>query len=632
MIIRLLRNLLIMSLVVLGTSLGFSYPASAATSGAGIPDAATLDFYDANGIYYYNPNDNCVDLANGSAGVVSGDDNAAKAWNYFVTANINGISDNPVAIAGVLGNFKAESEYNPYSHDSGSSYYGIYQTDSKSMIQKIENEAGNYWGKSGSDVPEDANDKAMKIELDYLVSNKPWSDKRWDNYVKAVRGVTDPGVAAELFMVTVERCVGSSHGNGAPLTSSEAKNQAKKQYGSGSQHINGLWQATDKRRTYAEDAYKKFATSAPSTSEDSSSQVTTTDGSNVTIIGDSLTVSITNKSNKDEVANTNLINGLDQAYVNAKIGRGWDAGIDIVKKLKKDNQLSKIVIFALGTNNTNGIKKSDLQKVYQAVGTDKQLFFVTNFSTKDSIQKNFEKTNTVMEAFASSHSNVSVIPYARTIGEDPNKYMEPDGIHLNSEGQKKYRELIIDAINNDSSSKGYDVCNSSAAQGNGNLSKTAIDLAWPYTEWQQDHSKIKKAKQSYKDALKKVLGNYGYMGEGLACNQFVATVVIYSGVDPNFEKGVTDNQSIYMSNHPNLYKLISDEGGAKSTDNIQPGDIFVNNSHIWIAAEDTDGTIKRVQASLGDETGLVKGTIQENLNYAKSFKQFRYIGRTGGND
>ncbi len=629
---NILKNLLTLFAVFGVSSIILSNSVFAATSGAGIPDASTLDFYDANGIYYYNPSDNCVDIANGSAGVVSGDSNAAKVWNYFVTANINGISDNPAAIAGVLGNLEAESGYNPYSHTGDSKYYGIYQTDAKGMIDKVEQDAGNYWGKTIDQVPEGANDKAIKIELDYLVANKNWGDKRWNNYIKAVKNVTNPEVAAELFMVTVERCVGSSHGNGRVLTSQEAKDQARRQYGSGSSHINGLWQATDKRRDFAKKAYEKYANSAPSSNGGESSEVTSTDGSNVTIIGDSLTVSITKKSDKQKVAGTDLIAKLDKAYINAEIGRSWSAGISTLKDLKKDNKLSKIVIFALGTNNTGGLKKSDLQKVYQAVGKDNQLFFVTNFSTKENIQKNFEKTNTAMEAFASSHSNVSVIPYARTIGEDANKYMEPDGIHLNAEGQKKYRELIMDAINNDSSSKGYDVCDTSAAQGNGNLSKTAIDLAWPLKEWQEDSSKIKKARQSYKDAMKKVLGNYGQGGEGLACNQFVASVVIYSGVDPNFDKGVTDNQSNYMSNHPDLYKLISDAGGAKSTDKIQAGDIFVNNSHIWIAAEDTDGTIRRVQASLDDETGLVKGTVQENLNYAKKFKQFRFIGRTGGNE
>lgn len=219
---------------------------------------AQLDLFDANGTYYWNPSGNCT-ATGGYAGTVSGSDNEAKIWNFFVSANINGISNNPAAIAGILGNLKVESGYNPFAVSSSGTYHGLYQTNSPAMISAV-NELGDYW--KSTNAPEDVNNYAIEIELDYLINDKfAAPEKRFNYYINSAlndnieNSSEGAKIYAELFMVAVERNIGGNQ----PLNSQEAKNLADK-IGIG-QYANEGWQGTEGRRKAAAEAYDKYASS-----------------------------------------------------------------------------------------------------------------------------------------------------------------------------------------------------------------------------------------------------------------------------------------------------------------------------------------------------------------------------------
>lgn len=216
--------------------------------------------FNANGIYYWNPEGNCS-TSGGYAGIVSGENNEAKIWNYFVSANINGISNNPAAIAGILGNFRVESGYNPFAVSASGTYYGLYQTNSSNMISTV-NSVGDYW--NSSNAPEDAVNRAIDIELEFLINDRfAAPEQRFGAYTETAlnsnieNSAEGAKIYAELFMVAVERSVGGNQ----PLQSSEAK-KLTRDLGIG-QYADTGWQATENRRNYAAEVYDQYASSTP---------------------------------------------------------------------------------------------------------------------------------------------------------------------------------------------------------------------------------------------------------------------------------------------------------------------------------------------------------------------------------
>lgn len=223
------------------------------TSAYYMPEAYLNDLY-ANGVYYYNPCGGSSNSSyNSSTGTVSGNTNEDKIWNYFVSANISGFSNNAAAIAGVMGNLSVETggSFNPYAHTSGTNYYGLVQwgytyngqrTAEANMIDQV-SALGSYWGQT---APTDISDQAIKIELDYLVKQSRFSTfldglNKTDN----TSGAAGAASYSDLFLVEVEKAIGGSD----TLTDSYAQQRAASSH----------YQAAAKRRDEAKAIYEKYS-------------------------------------------------------------------------------------------------------------------------------------------------------------------------------------------------------------------------------------------------------------------------------------------------------------------------------------------------------------------------------------
>lgn len=83
------------------------------------------EFFSGNDIIFYDPSDPCTTgdapIDEDVSGDLSGGDNEQKGWNYLTSKGLS-----PEQAAGILGNLKAESHFNPEAKN-GSSYYGIAQ-------------------------------------------------------------------------------------------------------------------------------------------------------------------------------------------------------------------------------------------------------------------------------------------------------------------------------------------------------------------------------------------------------------------------------------------------------------------------------------------------------------------------
>ena len=105
---------------------------------------AIQDKFAQNDIIFYNPGggNTCATTGGGNthtycttnedgsnsctAGMLAGNTIEERIWNYFVSAQISGLSDNPAVIAGILGNLYVESGYNPFMVSESGNYRGLY--------------------------------------------------------------------------------------------------------------------------------------------------------------------------------------------------------------------------------------------------------------------------------------------------------------------------------------------------------------------------------------------------------------------------------------------------------------------------------------------------------------------------
>lgn len=255
----------------------------------------TLKFYAKNNILYYNPLGS-LDCYTSSASLSAGNTYEEKIWNYFVNAGIPGVSDNAAVIAGIMGNFKQESGYDPFVQNN-LGYTGLYQGDTVTyktftpIYNKINQTVGsNYWftssvGKVDSH-PSGPTETAILIELDALTKNTPETGygASFQNFVNNLGRVTNktPSSYAELFQVEVERGVCNNNKPGAechsysqPITDPGVAQRAKEYYGKLWPSNGYDYQGMHERMAQAEDIYKTYASSSATSSSPSTSSAET---------------------------------------------------------------------------------------------------------------------------------------------------------------------------------------------------------------------------------------------------------------------------------------------------------------------------------------------------------------------
>lgn len=203
----------------------------------------------------------------GGVSTVAGNNNEERTWNYFATAKIPGVSDNAAVIAGIMGNLKQESGFNPFSHTGGTSFYGIYQTSDSKFIRDVEGKFGSQWGKEPSDS---VAGEAIAFELNWLTQkNERWLGKGWAtkfgfvNHLTSVKNNT-PEAYSDLFLMAVE---GAVTGTTSADNALEDPGVIALGTGSFSSSAGGgkYYQEAKKRRTYAKEIFDKYAKNAVKT-------------------------------------------------------------------------------------------------------------------------------------------------------------------------------------------------------------------------------------------------------------------------------------------------------------------------------------------------------------------------------
>ncbi len=173
------------------------------------------------------------------------------------------------------------------------------------------------------------------------------------------------------------------------------------------------------------------------------------------------------------------------------------------------------------------------------------------------------------------------------------------------------------------------------SSGQGKIADTAINLAWSVEEWnvrggnggcKQTGSTLFphswcEPKPEYEKAMKEVdLFEIGVSySPGSSCDRFVATVMRYSGADPGFKQGNVSGQYEYITGRPDMYMKVD----AKSTDDLQPGDIFISDGeHIVMYVGVVDGKETVAEASWEGYTGRLSNTSSYIRNLRENGKLF----------
>lgn len=236
-------------------------------SGLTIPKESVKK-YSANKIYFYSPckngpNSNSSPVNSSCSGTLEGKNDEERIWNALVMANIDGVSNNPAAIAGIMGNLQQETEFNPFNVTG--QWYGIFQTWDYNIKPVIE-QAGlsQYWG--AENAPDDARKQAIDLEVDWMIRNYDrflgsgdWKGKGFLDWIDKVSEQT-PEAYSDLFLVAAEDAYTndamSPHMSGV---SNEIKEKAARDLSASIHKYTRYYQEAGKRREYARQLYDKYS-------------------------------------------------------------------------------------------------------------------------------------------------------------------------------------------------------------------------------------------------------------------------------------------------------------------------------------------------------------------------------------
>lgn len=162
------------------------------------------------------------------------------------------------------------------------------------------------------------------------------------------------------------------------------------------------------------------------------------------------------------------------------------------------------------------------------------------------------------------------------------------------------------------------------AQGNGDINQTALELSWP----DRTHS-VYDPNDAYRAALDALGISTTYAGWddwsiaiGSSCDVFVATVMRYSGVDPDYPLFL-GGQKTYLPDHPELYQYV---GRSDQNPDYRPGDIRINSAHTELVVLLEDGqTYGIASASHQDRTADHAGGMYIYHQSAGAYDVYRHI-------
>ncbi len=566
-------------------------------------DEATLNFYNQNGIYYYDPtgNPNCFS-GNGNI-TIMGTTAEEMMWSGLVSAGFT-----ETQAAAIMGNIASEGIGNPAQHEgalynrywstnapdatyvdghfdlganTGISYglglvqwsfgrrvtlYNKIKEADPELLQYFNNPTtysmknGNIYALGGDGFIEVAGIDAAKALMSHEIA------LIWEEMNESYTGIFEYG-DSDLYGATWW-VLAKYEIPAGDLSYGAAKHQG--------------------RYEHAQAYYDKFAGNYTF-----SSGSATEDGSNVTIIGDSIT----------DGSRSAILELLPNADIHAQHSKFFDndtegneSGLTILNNL--GDNLRGTVVFALGTNDGT-VDQATIQQVVDKVGSSRNLIFVTAYSSQD--PNKYTALNTALKAVADANSNVSIADWASAASADPATYInQTDGYYVHASdpaGTKLFAETINQAVNKNA---GDNVCGPGS-----DFSSYVLAYAWP--EYHQ--AQFLERMPDYAAIVSERISAGLYVGgsvrgvAGIDCGGWVTTLVQESGWDTGYnydgKGGATGTQEQWA--RENWTRLNPD--GVIDTSILQPGDVAFTDGHTWIYVGEIPGFDSNIASASYSTTG-----------------------------
>ncbi len=391
-----------------------------------------LDMYNINGIYYYNPQGSGVTCYSGN---MDGDTIMAKVVSYLKGNNPTGFVLSDIGIAGILANFQAESGFNPFRFQSDRYYesggYGIAQFTPYSKILgplRSDPRTSSYYntyfdikytrydsstGFPKESVPMEVINAWLAVQLDFFFGgSSEFETTRVGTY-------RNSGGRMGLDYIS------------SSMTAHQAMDAAKTPEDATRIFVWIMERPGDKEG----DANRRSATAQKwlnyvqtmSASGGTPTNSATTSGTQVTVIGDSITARATEQINRK-------LPGVDIHIASDP------SGIDTLHNLVDSKSLRNTLVFALGTN--KNFTSDEIQEVVNLAGKSRKVIFVNNWSISDDYTSN----NNTFAKIKNDNSNVKIADWKAAIEGKETTYLESDGVLPNAEGQELFAQIIANTI------------------------------------------------------------------------------------------------------------------------------------------------------------------------------------------
>ena len=131
---------------------------------------------------------------------------------------------------------------------------------------------------------------------------------------------------------------------------------------------------------------------------------------------------------------------MPQAYVEAQVGRQGSATPAVIKQLKAQGHLNKIVVLNLGTN--GAMSQQTIDEILDTIGPDHQVYWLTAHVPTKPWQ---QTVNREIAATAKKYANVHLVDWYG-VSAKHSEWFASDSVHMGERGNNSYARLIAKSI------------------------------------------------------------------------------------------------------------------------------------------------------------------------------------------
>lgn len=166
----------------------------------------------------------------------------------------------------------------------------------------------------------------------------------------------------------------------------------------------------------------------------SASKVAAVDGSQVTIVGDSVTLA----------SSIALGEAMPQALVNAEVSRTSAAALPVVKQMVDSGQMRDVLVLSVTANSTFTVDQLEQLKASVSPNGERKIVLVTGVGPANLTW--IEPSNQVIREFAAQNPDTVFIADWQAAAKGHPEYLVSDGVHPQGEGLTAYAQTVKDAV------------------------------------------------------------------------------------------------------------------------------------------------------------------------------------------